>query len=774
MNDPSNSQNPWQPTSRQKKFNLQVVWIALRCWWHIALPVGLLMASGAVAWLWYSQVDTYTASACLQIKEKPDVILRDVQLESHRFLQNQLAILQSRRILGPLTSNPDIISAPELLNHSDAVLVIAKGLRIRQRKQSDLYDISYSGRSPKQAKLIIDEVVNSYLTFNRMIESENDNRIIALLEEQRAARYEEMNQLRENVRTLSVQLTGIDPFKVETDEDKVKTQSLLDSLRAEVVRYQVAQDILAEQIKREEEAQNEESVELSQAEIDVQVRSQAGYVALQARIEALERKLDDYNKTTKKEDTNQSYKQLKNDLAAATASLEKFKTQSRGEIEQTMKKQLLATKAEKLGVMKNNFIAGDARLKVLKDKLAVEEKAKNEEEKPPGYSLELEFRKAKLEQVTKMHNEIQARILAIKTEQKAPDRVKLFEESVLPTKPDNNSVLMKMLAAAGGLFMFPFGLALLWEHVYRRVNNRHEVEETQHIPVIGEVTALPTKRRKTPLRDRSNIHDYGLFEESVESVRTCLSLMSSLKDMQTLCVMSAVSGEGKTSLAAQLAICIARATDDRTLLIDGDMRAPDMHGIFQVEQTPGLAEVLGSECPIGEAIEVDVAKNLHLMTGGKLKCSPHQLLNANEFATLLKKLKKHYRYIVIDTPPILPASESLVMARAADAAVLCMRRDHSRVDQSQDAYGRMLAAGVKVAGAVLNGISTRQYYYRYGNYQYRITHSSKEPLKNSKEKESSVKSKPRTNGSAANAPPAANPSNARANGNLVSASVKKA
>jgi polysaccharide biosynthesis transport protein len=743
MNESSPNSATWHPLPRVKKFSLQTILITLRCWWYIAAPVGTLLAIGVSAWLWKTQVDTYSASACLQIRDKAEVILRDVQMESQRFLQNQLAILKSRRILGPLTSNPDILAAPELVNQPDAVTVIAKGLRIRPRGQSDLYDITYAGRSADKSKLIIDEVVNSYLTFNRMIESEQDNRIIALLEEQRAARYEEMNQLRENVRTLSVQLTGVDPFRVETEETNVKSQSLLDSLRAEVVRYQVSQDILAEQIKREEESQTEANVEISQAEIDVQVRSQPGYLTLQARIEALQRKQEDYAKTTKKEDNNQSLKQLKSEMTAATASLEKFKSETRAEIEQTMKKQQLATRGEKLSVMKNNFIAGDARLKVLKDKLAAEEKSKSEEEKPPGYSLELEFRKSKLEQVTKMHNEIQARILAIKTEQKAPDRVKLFEEAVRPEHPDNNSVWMKLLMGAGGAFLFPFGMALLWEHLFRRVNNRQEIEEEQHIPVIGEVTALPTKRRKTPLRDRGNDQDYGLFEESVESVRTCLSLMSSLKDMQTLCVMSAVSGEGKTSLAAQLAICIARANDARTLLIDGDMRAPDMHGIFQVDQTPGLAEILGNECPIGEGIEVDVAKNLHLITGGRLKCSPHQLLNANEFVTLLTKLKKHYRYIVIDTPPILPASESLVMAKAVDAAVLCMRRDHSRVDQSQDAYGRMLAAGVNVVGAVLNGISTRQYYYRYGNYQYRITHSSKEPLTSSKDSKKDAGKKPK-------------------------------
>jgi tyrosine-protein kinase Etk/Wzc len=167
-----------------------------------------------------------------------------------------------------------------------------------------------------------------------------------------------------------------------------------------------------------------------------------------------------------------------------------------------------------------------------------------------------------------------------------------------------------------------------------------------------------------------------------------------------------------------LAVSIASATGRPTLLIDGDMRSPDVHRIFDVDRGPGLSEVLQDECPVEEAIETGFSETLHLLTAGDLNISPHRVLGNNRFGALLKELGGMYDHIIIDTPPILAASEALLMASAADAAILCVRRDFSRLDQVGDAYARLMTAGVKTAGAVLNGIPARHYAYRYGSYYY--------------------------------------------------------
>jgi receptor protein-tyrosine kinase len=197
-----------------------------------------------------------------------------------------------------------------------------------------------------------------------------------------------------------------------------------------------------------------------------------------------------------------------------------------------------------------------------------------------------------------------------------------------------------------------------------------------------------------------------------------LTLIDASRGRRIFAVTSAISREGKTSLAAQLAVSIASSTGRPTLLIDGDMRSPDIHRIFDVDLSPGLTDVLSGKTPLEEALETDVSKELHLLTAGRLSSSPHLLTGGSEFSATLEKLRTMYDNIVIDTPPILPASESLVIAAAADVTVLCVRRDYSRVDQVSEAVKRLTASGAKIAGAVLNGVPTQQYAYRYGSYYY--------------------------------------------------------
>ncbi len=94
------------------------------------------------------------------------------------------------------------------------------------------------------------------------------------------------------------------------------------------------------------------------------------------------------------------------------------------------------------------------------------------------------------------------------------------------------------------------------------------------------------------------------------------------------------------------------------------------------------------------------------------------LLGTGAFTTLLKQLRADYRYIVIDTPPVLAASESLALAKAADGVLICTLRELSRTTQVRMTYERLESAGAKVIGVVLSGVPTRSYAYKYGAYGY--------------------------------------------------------
>ena len=102
-----------------------------------------------------------------------------------------------------------------------------------------------------------------------------------------------------------------------------------------------------------------------------------------------------------------------------------------------------------------------------------------------------------------------------------------------------------------------------------------------------------------------------------------------------------------------------------------------------------------------------------MLTAGRLQTNPHKLIG-NAFRDILEEARKQYRYIVIDSPPVLAASESLVLCKVADASLVCAMRNVSRLDQVHMVCSRLQAAGAKPAGIVLNGVPTKRYAYDYG------------------------------------------------------------
>jgi len=265
----------------------------------------------------------------------------------------------------------------------------------------------------------------------------------------------------------------------------------------------------------------------------------------------------------------------------------------------------------------------------------------------------------------------------------------------------------------------PFALAVFWERVVGRVGDPQLLERQSNLAVLGEIVQLPLRTRIVDGSASARIrHDRRLFEESIDSLRTGLTLSEELRDMRVLAVTSAATCEGKTSVAAQLALSFARATGKPLLLIDGDMRSPDIHDVFEVPLEPGLAEVLSGQCSLKEAIVTSWNDLVHLLPAGRLKVSPHTLLGNGAWQSLLAQIPPEYRYVLIDTPPVLAASEALVLTKAADASLVCVMHDVSRVDQIRKIVDRLAAAGSRPIGLVLSGVPMKDYSYRWGDYSY--------------------------------------------------------
>jgi succinoglycan biosynthesis transport protein ExoP len=696
--------------------DMQVILGALQYWWKFAVPVAVVLSLLAVGLVLLFAKPKYTASTWLIIREKPEYLLNPHVMEDPRkFVLNQMELLRSPPVIDPVANKPEVFAAPELAS-GDPAERLRRLLKVRAQGQSDFFVIEFTSEIPEKAALVVNEVANNYLLLQDRDLSKRMEATITRLEKQRADQQQLIERLRDQVQEKTKTLTGVDPYATKSPGTQIGIQDSLSPLQGQIVDAEIEHAMMAAQVGAEEELLKKQAFDVSAAEVESRIQSLPEVEQRRRRIAEAHAMIQEHERTSANVSKNQAYQLLVKQKAADEAQLEKRMAELRKLVKADLEKSARLKRTDEVAAMRKSLDAKRLAVDILRERM---QKERANQQVYKGETVELEFLRTDYESAAKVFEAINERIVSMRLEQHAPERVMLFKEATVPTVPDQ-ALPFKHMSLAGALaFALPFGLAIGFELLHRRVSNRRQLESTSRMPVVAEVTSLPRAARNAGLISGEHANrELQLFEESIYSLRTHLLLSESSIPLRTLAVTSAISREGKTSVAVQLAMSIARSTGEPTLLIDGDLRCPDIHRIFEIDRSPGLAELLTGTTTPAAAIERAYSPSLHLLPAGRLSTVPHRLLGGSAFPSLLAQLQEKYRYIVIDTPPILPASEALILARAADATVVCARQDFSRLDQVTEAYGRLRSAGVAVAGTVLNGISPSSYAYRYGSYYY--------------------------------------------------------
>jgi polysaccharide biosynthesis transport protein len=212
------------------------------------------------------------------------------------------------------------------------------------------------------------------------------------------------------------------------------------------------------------------------------------------------------------------------------------------------------------------------------------------------------------------------------------------------------------------------------------------------------------------------------FAESFRSLRTSLLLSTTGHPPKYIVLTSATPSEGKTTAASNLAAILAQK-DTRVLLIDGDLRRPNIHHRFGLNGKIGLTTVLtGATTLEGTVQSVPEIPNLDILPSGPVPPFPTEMLSSAAMDEVLKRCGELYNYIVIDSPPILSVTDGVILARQADAVVLVVRHGKSSKHIVRRARDLLLRSGATVTGIVLNAVdlSSPEYYgyYGYSGYSY--------------------------------------------------------
>jgi protein-tyrosine kinase len=216
-------------------------------------------------------------------------------------------------------------------------------------------------------------------------------------------------------------------------------------------------------------------------------------------------------------------------------------------------------------------------------------------------------------------------------------------------------------------------------------------------------------------------------KSGTEQFRTLRSRLTQIREtlpLKTILVTSAISGEGKTFIASNLAQVLARQRERRVLLIDGDLRRSRLHMPLGAPMSPGLSDYLRGEAKEMAVIQHGQQENLCFIPGGTLAAEPSELLSNGKLKILLERLTPVFDWIIIDSPPCVPVSDSLILADQCDGVLLVVRAASTPLALAQKA--RQELQGRNVIGAVLNAVEDAQSYggYYYDGYAPRATDNS--------------------------------------------------
>ncbi len=302
-----------------------------------------------------------------------------------------------------------------------------------------------------------------------------------------------------------------------------------------------------------------------------------------------------------------------------------------------------------------------------------------------------------------------------------------------PALPPANPVLRPqstvILTALAFSILAGIVVAFLMESLDTGLRSIAEIESITELPSL----AIIPRARRTSADQAGTLttaqRNVGIltqpksqFAEAFRSLRTSLLLSTAGHPPKIIVLTSATPSEGKTTAASNLAAILAQR-DTRVLLIDGDLRRPNIHHRFGLNGKVGLTTVLTGATTLEETVQnVPEIPNLDILPSGPVPPFPTEMLSSGAMEAILKRCAELYDYIVIDSPPILSVTDGVILSRQADAVVLVVRHGKSSKHVVRRARDILLRSGAGITGIVLNAVdlNSPEYYgyYGYSGYSY--------------------------------------------------------
>lgn len=280
-------------------------------------------------------------------------------------------------------------------------------------------------------------------------------------------------------------------------------------------------------------------------------------------------------------------------------------------------------------------------------------------------------------------------------------------------------LLLHMAFAVVFSFALCFGLLYCLALFQDNFASRAELSEQFAEPVLGQIPFIAMENFAAPPQIEGADWQRYEFAEAFRNIRASLLFMhNGAPRPKTIAIASSVPEEGKSTVALYLATALARA-NSRVLLVDGDMRRPNLHNYFNLPLNPGLAELLDEQISFAEAIQSTGVENLALLPAGEAKRNPGELVLSSAWPSLLAAAKSQFDYIIVDTPPVAATDDAASLTPKADGVLFVVRAMSTSARVASDALEILRLRHARVMGLIFNGAESspceRPYYQPYAD-----------------------------------------------------------
>lgn len=721
--------------------------VAFRRRWLLAMSLGVvaMVTAGGLAYTLLPQAKFYTNSLIYISSIPPRVFMGTSEQFStpETYRQSQIYALTSPTVLKIALTNPRVARLKVVTEQLDPRAWLKGELKVKT--SGEFVELGMFGDNPEEIQIIVNAVTEAFK--ENVIEKEKSDRQARLdtLKSYWDDHQKKVKEKREHMRRMANQLGSSDPLSIQAANQW--TQERLATLQQEVI--QIDQEILRATARLKyllnRDAESPEGAESTGPALAAEPAAPTGPRGVsEARLrEVLEQ--DAYMRTFREEERkaqaayDRSARTARNKMDPSVSAPRQQLQQARARIQarEEQVREFLANQEEQgpaQGAAPSGatFARPEDEVSSLKNTLAYNKTyreslealinaTKSELKTTTSTAIDLTTEQEEIAAISELARKLAAEIEGRNLEKNASERIEIRSPAELPKVKENSAKHMKMcLAAAGGAFIFAVMSVSFWEFRARRVNSIDEVVTGLGLNLVGALPALPTRKlgRRADSQALEDRAWQNMLVESVDATRTMLLHMSRVEGLHSVMICSAMKGEGKTSLSVHLATSLARA-GQRTLLIDCDLRSPSVNKLYDLAVDPGLCEYLRGEAELSDVI-VNVirqapAGGLDLIPAGRYDAIALQSLARDGVRNLIEVLGGQYDFVIVDSAPVLPVADTLLLSQQVDAVLFSILREVSRLHHVHAAHERVANLGVRILGAVVNGAPKTS---TYGMYPY--------------------------------------------------------